>query len=262
MQKDIIVTDSLKNESLELQRAVDIIRASKKGVVLTGAGISTPSGIPDFRSPHDGLWENYNPMEVASLTAFRYDPVKFYSWMKELAKKIVEAIPNAAHLGLVELERAGKINTIITQNIDMLHKKAGSQNVLEVHGTLDTLTCVSCYRKYKGDDFIKPYLEDDIIPHCKHCGSILKPDLMLFGEQLPAKVWLRAVEASRNCDLMIVAGSSLEVLPVAGLPMHALEKGAHVILINHSQTYLDVRADVVLHDDVAKVIPKIVKMLR
>lgn len=200
-------------------------------------------------------------MEVASLTAFRYDPVKFYTWMKDLARKIVEAKPNAAHLGLVELERAGKINTIITQNIDTLHKKAGSQNVLEVHGTLDSLTCVSCYRKYKGDNFIKPYLDDDIIPHCVHCGSILKPDLMLFGEQLPAKIWLKAVEASRNCDLMIVAGSSLEVLPVAGLPMYALEKGAHLILINHSQTYLDVRADVVLHDNVAKVIPMIVKVL-
>ena len=239
--------------------AAEIIRNSKNGVVLSGAGISTPSGIPDFRSTDGGLWGKYNPMEVASLNAFRYNPENFYEWMKDLAGTIAAAQPNVAHLGLVRLEQAGFIKTIITQNVDALHKKAGSSHVLEVHGTMETLTCVSCYRKYDGADFIGPYLEDGVLPYCTHCGNILKPDLMLFGEQLPAKTWLRALEACRSCDLMIIAGSSLEVLPVAGLPMRALENGAHVILINHTRTYLDVRADVVLHEDVAVIIPEIVK---
>jgi len=243
---------------MNIHNAADIIRSSKKGVVLTGAGVSTSSGIPDFRSPGDGLWGKIDPLEVASLNSFRYNPEKFYRWMRSFAQKIVSAQPNAAHYGLTRLEQSGYINTVITQNIDALHKKAGSQDVLEVHGTLETLTCVSCYRKYEGRVFIEPYIEEGMIPYCPNCGNILKPDLMLFGEQLPAKIWLRAVEVSRNCDLMIVAGSSLEVLPVAGLPMRALENGAHVILINHSETYLDVRADVVLHEDVAKIIPAIV----
>ena len=257
-----MTSDWSSKTSLDIQKTAQIILSSRKGVVLTGAGISTPSGIPDFRSPEDGLWGSCDPLEVASLNSFRYDPIKFYHWMKALAKKIVEAKPNAAHVGLVDLERVGIIKTIITQNIDALHKKAGSKNVLEVHGTLETLTCVSCYRKYSSADFIKPYVEDGVIPYCTYCGNILKPDLMLFGEQLPAKTWLKAVEASRSCDLMIVAGSSLEVLPVAGLPMRALENGAHMIVINHSHTYLDVRADVVFHEDVAKVIPAIVEVVQ
>jgi NAD-dependent deacetylase len=225
--------------------------------VLTGAGVSTPSGIPDFRSAHSGLWEKYDPIEVASLTAFRYDPVRFYTWMRALAYTVHHALPNPAHIALARLEQTGHIQTIITQNIDTLHQRAGAQNVLEVHGTMQTLTCTRCYEKVNGDGYIEPYVEHGEIPYCPKCGSILKPDLMLFGEQLPVRVWLKAQTASKTCDLMIVAGSSLEVLPVAGLPMRALENGAHLILINQSQTYLDVRADVVLHEDVAEVIPRI-----
>jgi NAD-dependent deacetylase len=239
--------------------ATDIIRGSRRGVVLTGAGISTPSGIPDFRSPDTGLWEQYDPFEVASLASFRYDPSRFYNWMRSLAFKISQAQPNAAHYGLARLEQAGYVQTVVTQNIDTLHRRAGSQNVLEVHGSMGSLTCVSCYHQFDAQGFIEPFLERGQIPYCPDCASVLKPDLVLFGEQLPALTWLQAVRTCKACDLMIVAGSSLEVLPVAGLPMRALENGAHLILINHSKTYLDVRADVVLHEDVDVVIPRIVQ---
>ncbi|MBN1146792.1 MAG: NAD-dependent deacylase [Anaerolineales bacterium] len=241
--------------------AADMIRSSKRGVVLTGAGISTPSGISDFRSAGTGLWEKYDPFEVASLTAFRYDPKKFYQFMRSLALNIYQAQPNAAHSGVAYLEQVGYIHTIITQNIDGLHQRAGSRNVLEVHGTMETMTCVNCYRKFGSQSYVKAYMERGELPTCTHCQGVLKPDLVLFGEQLPAKIWLKAQEASKTCDLMIVAGSSLEVLPVAGLPMRALENGAHLILINHSTTYLDVRADVVFHGDVDVIIPRIVAEL-
>lgn len=239
----------------------EIIRGSKHGVLLSGAGISTPSGIPDFRSPNSGLWENVNAMDVASLLSFRYDPKSFYDWMRPLATKIHQAEPNAAHIGCARLQRIGFLQSIITQNIDGLHQRAGATNVLEVHGTLDTVTCVSCYRQFPSHEHVVAYLDYGAIPQCIVCGGTLKPDIVLFGEQLPARTWLKALEACKKSDLMIVAGSSLEVLPVAGLPMRALENGAHLIIINQSETYLDVRADVVFHEDLAEILPLIVSSI-
>lgn len=235
--------------------AADILNGAQKGIVLTGAGISTPSGIPDFRSTNTGLWEKYDPFEVASLTAFRYHPEKFFGWLRVLAGEILAAAPNPAHVALARLEEAGKIKTVITQNIDGLHQRAGSKQVLEVHGSLATLTCGSCYQQFGAQDYTQAYLERGELPRCPGCGGILKPDVVLFGEQMPVRTWLKAQQASKTCDLMLVAGSSLEVLPVAGLPMRALENGAHLIIINQSKTYLDVRADVVFSEDVAEVLP-------
>lgn len=247
---------------MDICGAADIILESRRTVVLTGAGISTPSGIPDFRSPDSGLWDQYDPFEVASLSTFRYDPIKFYGRIRELAGKILNANPNPAHYSLAQLQQNNRLQTIITQNIDGLHQKAGSQNVLQVHGSLEVMRCPSCYRSYAAWDFVQVYLDDGIYPRCPDCSSVLKPDFVLIGEQLPAQIWLKAQEACRNCDCMIVAGSSLEVLPVAGLPMRALENGAHLILINYTTTYLDVRADVVLHEDVAEVLPRIVELVQ
>ena len=252
------MTEYSHSTKMGIRCAADIIRSSHRVVVLTGAGVSTPSGIPDFRSPNSGIWEHFDPFEVASLSAFRYNPVRFYEWMRTLATGIYAASPNPAHFGLAQLEEAGYVQTIITQNIDRLHQRAGSKNVLEVHGSMGTLTCSRCYRTVSSQGYLEAYLNDNVVPRCPSCSSILKPDLILMGEQLPAKVWLSAQDACKNCDSMIVAGSSLEVLPVAGLPMRALENGAHLILLNHSTTYLDVRADVVLHEDVAEIIPLIV----
>lgn len=238
--------------------AAEIIRGSQNGAVLTGAGVSTASGIPDFRSTNSGIWEKFDPFEVASLTSFRYHPEKFFKWMRPLAQDMRLAQPNSAHVALAQLQQAGFIKSIITQNIDGLHQRAGSQNVLEVHGTMDSLTCVSCYQQVKAESYMEPYLEKGKIPHCPGCKHVLKPDIVLFGEQLPVHTWLKANTASKQCDLMIVVGSSLEVLPVAGLPMRALENGAHLILMNQSNTYLDVRADVVFHDNVVDVLPRLV----
>ena len=253
--------DLTESREMGIRFAVDIIRNSQRTVVLTGAGISTPSGIPDFRSPESGLWEKYDPFEVASLTAFRYNPTRFYEWMRHLATTILTAHPNPAHVSLARLQALGYIHTIITQNIDALHQRAGAQQVLEVHGSIEHMSCIRCYKQFEAREFIGAYLADGEIPICPDCFGVLKPDLVLMGEQLPVRVWLQAQDASKNCDLMIVAGSSLEVLPVAGLPMRALENGARLILINFTQTYLDVRADVVLHEDVAEVLPQIVQHL-
>jgi NAD-dependent deacetylase len=241
-----------------LRCASEIIRASKKGALLSGAGISTPSGIPDFRSPHSGLWAQADPIEVASMLAFRYDPTQFFEWMRPLAKTIHSAEPNAAHIGFACLEQAGYIKTVITQNIDGLHQRAGTKNVVEVHGSLTTLSCIVCYQQFSSENYVEAYIENGVIPLCPECSNILKPNLVLFGEQLPVRPWLKAEEVSRQCDLMIIAGSSLEVLPVASLPMHALANGAHLIIINQSNTYLDVRADVVFHEDVIDIVPRLV----
>jgi NAD-dependent deacetylase len=139
----------------------------------------------------------------------------------------------------------------------MLHQKAGSRNVVELHGTLATLSCSQCYLQVASIEVINAFIERGEIPHCPHCGAVLKPDVILFGEQLPQKAWFEAQRAARNCDLMVVAGSSLEVLPVASLPMQSLDRGAHLIVINNSPTYLNVRADVVLTEDVASILPEI-----
>lgn len=240
-----------------IEFAADLFRQSKHAIVLTGAGLSTPSGIPDFRSTGTGLWSNDEPMEVASLITFRTAPEKFYKWFRPLASQIYNARPNSAHYAMADLEKAGRIHSIITQNIDILHQKAGSQSVIEMHGTLQTLTCTQCYHQVQSALYLVSFVEKGEIPHCPKCNQILKPDVILFGEQLPQAAWFKAQKDAQHCDLILVAGSSLEVLPVAGLPMQALDRGAHLIIINNTQTYLNVRADVAILEDVSVIIPAI-----
>jgi NAD-dependent deacetylase len=242
-----------------IEDAAELVRKAKRAVVLTGAGISTPSGIPDFRSEGTGLWSRDEPLEVASLSTFRTSPERFFEWFRPLAGQIFYADANAAHTALAQLEHAGYIKTIITQNIDALHQKAGSLCVVETHGTTRTLTCTSCYQKYEAEAYLRPFIDEGRIPLCPHCSGILKPDVILFGEQLPHAAWVQAQRAVRQCDLMLVAGSSLEVLPVAGLPIQALDRGAHLIVVNNTPTYINVRADVVLLKDVASILPEIAK---
>lgn len=172
---------------------------------------------------------------------------------------MIAAEPNAAHFAVARLEEHGYIDTVITQNIDGLHTRAGSMNILAVHGTLDTLTCTSCYHQVSSQGYQDSYLHRGETPVCPDCNSVLKPDAILFGEQLPARTFMKAQEASKTCDMMMVVGSSLEVLPVAGLPMRAVDNGAHLIIINQTPTYIDVRADVVIREDLWLVVPEIVK---
>lgn len=244
---------------MSIRKAAELIRKSNSIAILSGAGISTPSGIPDFRSNKNGLWNKVDPMEVASLTAFRLRPEKFFNFIKPLLVDILHAKPNSAHYALAQLEEAGYKQTIITQNIDGLHQKAGSKTVHEIHGTFSTLTCGTCFKRYDSTQFTDMILAQSEIPTCPDDGNILKPDAILFGEQLPFRVWQDAEKASRTCDLMIVLGSSLEVIPVAGLPVTALNNGAKLIVINNSPTYIDERADVILNQDLAIALPKIVK---
>jgi NAD-dependent deacetylase len=237
--------------------AADLFRQANHAVLLTGAGLSTPSGIPDFRSTGTGLWSRDEPMEVASLSTFRTAPERFFDWFRPLAGQIYNAQPNPAHLSLARLEKAGRVRSIITQNIDMLHQKAGSQTVIEMHGTMQTLTCTQCYHKVEAAIYLDKFVESGGMPSCPKCSNILKPDVILFGEQLPQRAWMEAQREARQCDLMLVAGSSLEVLPVASLPMQALDRGAHLIILNNTPTYLNVRADVFMQEDVADALPAI-----
>ena len=242
-----------------LEAAAELFRNAKRVVVLTGAGISTPSGIPDFRSEGTGLWSSDEPMAVASLGTFRSHPEKFFNWFRPLAGQIFNALPNPAHQALADLAVSDRELVIVTQNIDGLHQKAGSKHVVEMHGTLNTLSCTNCFKKFDAGDHLQAFIEHGVIPLCANCNGTLKPDVILFGEQLPQTAWIEAQNAARQCDLMVVAGSSLEVLPVAGLPVQAVDRGAHLIVINNTPTYIDIRADVVIMDDVATALPNITK---
>ena len=244
--------------SIELvERAATMFLQAQHAVALTGAGISTPSGIPDFRSRDSGLWTRYDPFAVASISAFRYHPMDVLEWVKPLVSQITSAKPNAAHTALARLESGQHLDGVITQNIDGLHTKAGSRHVFEIHGHLRTATCTSCYRRSDTNDLIEAFVKNNVIPRCAFCGGLLKPDIVLFGEQLPFEVVQGAEELLRTCDLLLIAGSSLEVTPAATMPVAALNQGAGLIIVNHDATYLDERADLVFHQDVLDVLPQI-----
>jgi NAD-dependent deacetylase len=230
-------------------------------IALTGAGHSTRSGIPDFRSPHSGLWEKANPMLVASIWGFRLNPRTFYDWIRPLVGRLLTASPNPAHLALADLEQMGYLKRIITQNIDNLHQRAGSRRVLELHGHLREATCIRCYKIVPIDASFEQTVLDGRVPRCE-CGGVLKPNVILFGEQLPVRVLNAAMAEARNCDLILVAGSSLEVTPAADIPFVALESGAKAIIVNLEPTCLDDRADVVIHGDVALALPAIVEAVK
>ncbi|MGB7876252.1 MAG: NAD-dependent deacylase [Anaerolineales bacterium] len=244
-----------------IEYTAELLRNAKYAVVLTGAGISTPSGIPDFRSEGTGLWSRDEPMEVASLSTFRTDPERFFVWFRPLAGNIFNAKPNPAHVALAQLEEAGRVRSIVTQNIDILHHKAGSKNVIEMHGTLRTLSCTQCFQQAEAEQYLEAFVKEGELPRCPECNGLMKPDVILFGEQLPQRAWYDAQSECRKCDLILVAGSSLEVLPVAGLPMQAIDRGSHLVILNNATTYLNVRADVVIQEDVATILPTIAEQV-
>jgi NAD-dependent deacetylase len=245
------------NYSDQISRAAELLRRSRYPIALTGAGISTPSGIPDFRSPDTGLWKRVNPMQVASIYAFRRQPEAFYDWIRPLARTLVEAKPNAGHRALAKLESWGYLEAVITQNIDDLHQQAGSSEVLEVHGHLRSATCIDCYRVQSSDNLVEEFLTTNAIPRCPECGGIMKPDVVLFGEQLPVAVVNRAMAHVHSADLMLIAGSSLEVVPVSQLPLRVHRHGGQLIVVNLTPTCADDVANVVIHADVAEILPRI-----
>jgi len=243
-----------------IQKASDLISQASYCVALSGAGISTPSGIPDFRSPGSGIWTKYSPMEVATLSAFRYHPDRFYDWLRPFVSKLSAANPNPAHVALAKLEENNIIQAIITQNIDALHQKAGSKNVIEVHGSMQTLTCLGCYKQINtNQEMLDALLNNSEKPYCPTCGELMKPDIILYEEQLPAEKWRFARQEIMACDLLLILGSSLTVTPACDLPLSALGNGAKIIILNYSHTHLDDQAAVSLKGDLAELLPLITK---
>lgn len=248
------------NLEQQIQQAAERIGGANKIVAMSGAGISTPSGIPDFRSPNSGLWDAVDPLSVASIHAFRQNPEAFYNWIHPLARRFAEAEPNPAHYALAELEAQGKLSAVITQNIDDLHQKAGSQTVYELHGHLREVTCTRCYRVETAADLFQNFVSTGAVPRCS-CKGVFKPNAILFGEQLPMQAFVSARLAVEAADLVIIAGSSLEVAPASDLPEIALDHGIPMLIINKHSTFLDSRAELVIRGDVAEVLPQVVAQL-
>ena len=241
-----------------IDKTKKILDTSEYTVFFTGAGMSTASGIPDFRSPGTGLWERNDPYTVASLTAFQNTPEIFFSWIKSLYTQSKDAKPNSAHRTITELESIGKIQSVITQNIDGLHQKAGSKNVIELHGSVLTATCPFCQRTVSGEKLLEELLKNDLLPICQVCDRIIKPDVILYEEQLPQQAWHQAEMEMQKASAVFIAGSSLETYPANALPRTALSHGAKMVIITLSQTILDRYADVVIHEDVTSVLPQLI----
>ncbi len=239
----------------------DLIRQSRAAYAFTGAGISTDSGIPDFRSEKSGLWDHVDPLAVASIFGFRRNPQAFYDWVYTLTDVIHDAQPNASHHALADLERQGLLQGVITQNIDMLHTRAGSRTVFELHGHMREATCINCFTVYEGEPLMRRYLQTRTMPRCPKCGHVIKPNVILFGEQLPFEQLQGAQDAARTTDLMLVIGSSLEVAPAGEIPLMAYRRGARLVVINLEPTPVDDFADVVIHARAAQVLPEIMRRL-
>ena len=222
-------------------RLADLIRENQPCVVLTGAGVSTESGVPDFRSP-TGIWAEFDPLEYATLGAFRRDPAKVWRFYAPRFAMLTEAEPNRAHLALAELERRGLVRAIVTQNIDLLHERAGSRDVVEVHGSIRTSSCPGCAALYELAEVVPLIAAGEGAPRCPACAAVLKPDVVFFDELLPREAIDRAYELAGAAALLLVVGSSLEVYPVAELPRTTLEAGGKVAVVNRTPTWVDGRA--------------------
>jgi NAD-dependent deacetylase len=232
-----------------VERLAELIRDSHCTVALTGAGISVPSGIPDFRSPGTGLWENVNPMEVAHIDVFRRDPKRFWSYYRPRFGMLSDKEPNAAHAALAELESRGLLDAVVTQNIDRLHHKAGSRRVIEVHGTIETSSCLDCGESY-ALELVEGLFDEEGVPRCLGCNGPVKPDVVLFGELLPERAMDEAAVLAAGAQLLLCIGSSLEVYPVAGLPQVTRSSGGRVAILTKGPTPYDGDADVRLDGDV------------
>ncbi len=224
--------------SAAVLQLAELIRGSSCTVALTGAGVSVPSGIPDFRTAETGLWENVDPMEVAHIDVFERDPARFWSYYRPRFHSLGDKRPNAAHEALAELEHRGLLEGVITQNIDRLHRAAGSRNVVEVHGSIETSTCRRCDASY-GIAEVDALFGDDGVAACTSCGGAVKPDVVLFGEVLPEAAMRQAQELAARAELMLCIGSSLVVHPVAGLPEVTKACGGQLAIVTKSATPYD-----------------------
>jgi NAD-dependent deacetylase len=231
------------------ERLAELIGESSCTVALTGAGVSVPSGIPDFRTPETGLWENVDPMEVAHIDVFERDPARFWSYYRPRFHSLGDKEPNGAHEALAELERRGLLEGVITQNIDRLHRAAGSRNVVEVHGSIENSTCTRCLQAF-GIEEVDALFDTDGVAKCSTCSGAVKPDVVLFGELLPESAMAMAQQLTERAELMLCVGSSLAVHPVAALPRLALERGATLAIVTKGPTPYDGAAELKLEGEV------------
>jgi NAD-dependent deacetylase len=236
-----------------------LIRDRQPCVVLTGAGISTESGIPDFRSP-TGIWADYDPMEYATIAAFRRDPLKVWEFYARRFDVLTRAQPNAGHRALAQLEQNGLVRAVVTQNIDGLHERAGSQAVVEMHGSIRTASCLECGERVHLADVVAA-LQDASVPRCPRCGEILKPDVVMFGELLPEDAMEHASSLARAAGVLLVVGSTLEVFPVAGLPEETLAAGGQLAIVNRGPTPYDGRATVRIEGGAGEALRALVEAL-
>jgi NAD-dependent deacetylase len=247
-----------------IEKVAALIHGAKRIVVFTGAGVSTESGIPDFRSP-GGIWSRFDPEEFTIYRFLASAETRLKQWKLLIESGlIVNAQPNPAHLAVAELEKLGKLDCVITQNIDNLHQKAGNspEKVFELHGTMNFAKCLGCFQRYSMEDLLGRLKLEDEAPLCPDCFGILKPDVIFFGEQLPAKALQQSIDHSRQCDLLIVVGSSLVVYPAAYMPVYAKESGAAVVIVNLTATDFDHQAEVVVHGKAGEVMPLILEALK
>ena len=246
---------------MTLVRLASLVRETKPCLVLTGAGVSTESGIPDFRSP-SGIWSRFDPLEYGSLDAFRSDPEKVWRFYAPRFAMLASAEPNRAHRALAELEELGFVRAVVTQNIDLLHARAGSRNVVEVHGSIAMSSCPRCGATYELAEVFTQLEADAGAPRCSACGAVLKPDVVFFGELLPAAAIDRAYALARESRLCLVVGSALEVYPVAELPLETMRAGGSLAIVNRGPTALDAHAAVRVEGGAGDTLASLVEELR
>lgn len=224
-----------------------MLESASHVVAFTGAGISAESGIPTYRGA-DGVWNKYDPDKVADAEYFFLDPAYYWQFVRDVRYPALrDAVPNQGHRALAELERRGLLKALVTQNVDGLHRDAGSENVLELHGNMRRIRCLDCGGRY-ALEVLEDRLEGEMPPSCPDCGGLLKPDVVLFGESLPEETLQEAIRQTRSCDCFLAIGSSLVVQPAASLPAMAKQAGARLIIVNKEETPLDAMADLLARD--------------
>lgn len=246
-----------------IERAGDLIARSRRLVVFTGAGMSTESGIPDFRSP-GGLWEKYTPVQYQEFVSSEEARVEYWRMHKELYNTVKDAKPNPAHIAIAELDKLAKLDCVITQNIDFLHQRAGvpDHKVIELHGTAKWVVCLKCSNRYDRETIQERLERGKDVPKCNACGGILKPATVSFGQAMPERETSEAIIRSKSADLFLVVGSSLVVYPAAKMPVYAVEAGAKLIIINLTRTPLDGYAEIVINAKIGEVMPLIVNAVK
>jgi len=243
-----------------ITRLAGWLRETQRGVAFTGAGISTESGIPDFRSP-GGVWSRHQPVLFQDFLADADARRRYWQIRRESVPGFLAAEPNAGHLALAKLEEQGRLIAVVTQNIDELHQRAGSRRVLEVHGTAMKVKCLSCDKRWSAEEIHARLEAGEDAPTCDACGGLLKSMTVSFGQELPADVWQEAMQLSRQCDLFLALGSSLVVYPAAQLPETAKRSGARLVIINRDPTPMDEVADLVINASIGETMDKVMDVI-